>query len=598
MAAPELVPWINSAGEGGDRNSMQQFDGNGSQTSFDFSFAGGYIYAQNVKAYKYNLASGLTVAIDPVVLTGPSTIEVIPAPAAVNVERTVGEVLVVYRDTQKTVPLVDYATGAVMDEANLDMSNKQAVFIGAEMVDRFDSVNAGSTDAIERSFEALTKANTAIADSAAAVADAAAAVTTANDASATADAALDLAEDAVAAATGLNVDLNLYLSASANRGIVGRTGSVAVPGNVFYRIAFVDEGGSGTGGSVRFDRHNKATGAFVDSVFSLDYGGNINTYGKTMYGVAYPANNDHAANKVYVDDQKASVLTTAAGLYAQKSANLSDLASAATARTNLGVLSSTQSNDIARFRTGFLGLKGSTSGTTVSLAWNRAFVTDASGNVLSLASGSINLNLSTTGANGRDQAGNFNSQWIYVFVIWGSSVGTALVASASATPTLPTNYTHYAYAARLRVGATNNTVLATTITGNRHKYPNAVAQTGGGSATSLIGSPLSMSNLSNFVPPDALDVTVKASMFGTANGSGATVLRTTWRDDANGQQWDQHYIAVYGSAAGAFGHFHISEFPYNGGAGNISILFGGDCVWGANTCNFEINGYTIPNGAV
>src|SRR5450830_1065765 len=101
MSTAELGPWINSAGDDGNRNSMQYFALDGVKTSFDFNFAGGYIRAADVKAYIYNLESGIKTPVDPVVLTGLNTLELFPA-------RPAGNSLVIYRDTQKTVPLVDF----------------------------------------------------------------------------------------------------------------------------------------------------------------------------------------------------------------------------------------------------------------------------------------------------------------------------------------------------------------------------------------------------------------------------------------------------------------------------------------------------------
>jgi hypothetical protein len=197
MAAEELGPWIDSAGQDGNRNSMQEFPCNGVQTSFNFNFAGGYIAASNVKAYVYDTVSGSKTDVSPVVLTGPNTIQVTPAPAA-------GNFLVVYRDTQKTVPLVDFANGAVLNEANLDLVAKQAVFNAAEMVDRFDEINATSADAIERSFAALNAANAAVATANSAAVAAGNAVSTANAANATAGEASENAADAVATANGID----------------------------------------------------------------------------------------------------------------------------------------------------------------------------------------------------------------------------------------------------------------------------------------------------------------------------------------------------------------------------------------------------------
>lgn len=189
MANEQLLPWINSAGADGERNSMVSFPCDGKRTAFEFNFAGGYITKGNIKAYTYEVATGLTspVSLSASNFLGPNTLSVTPAIPA-------GFYLVVYRDTQKTVPLVNYATGAVMDEKNLDMSNQQAVFVAAEMVDRFDAINASSTDAVVRSVEAVRKADEALTASGQATSDASEALTasrqavsTANEAKVTAD---------------------------------------------------------------------------------------------------------------------------------------------------------------------------------------------------------------------------------------------------------------------------------------------------------------------------------------------------------------------------------------------------------------------------
>lgn len=178
MAANELIPWINSAGEGGARNSMQEYPGTGTNGPFEFNFAGGYIDQSHVKAYRYDPVPALTYS-QTLTFVGPNqvtTSDVIPP----------GQFLVLYRDTPKDKPLVDYSEGAVMDEASLDKSNNQAVFISAEMLDRFDAVNVTSAEAIQRSLLAYNRSNTA--------------VQTANDAVLTASAANEMAENATSVA--------------------------------------------------------------------------------------------------------------------------------------------------------------------------------------------------------------------------------------------------------------------------------------------------------------------------------------------------------------------------------------------------------------
>ncbi len=187
-----LDPWIDSSTGDGYRNSVVAIPGDGSKTNFDFNFGGGYLDKSHIKAYTYDTSNGHTQTV-PFEWLGPNTIKVSPAPAT-------GIHVVIYRDTPKSKPLVDFSTNASMTEKNLDMMAQQAVFAVAEMVDRFDSINAGSSDAIERSVTALSTANTALANSNAATATArnaaaasAAAVDTANTASANATNALSTA---------------------------------------------------------------------------------------------------------------------------------------------------------------------------------------------------------------------------------------------------------------------------------------------------------------------------------------------------------------------------------------------------------------------
>lgn len=207
MAASELIPWINSAGEGGVRNSMQEFPGAGTNGPFEFNFAGGYIDQSYVKAYRYDPVSAATYD-QTLTFVGTNTVttsDVIP----------LGQFVIVYRDTPKDKPLVDFTDGAVMDEENLDLSNQQAISVAAEMLDRFDSINATSSDAINRSVTALNTANTALANSQAAQTAAANAVSTANAANSTANAAQTAAGNAVSTANGIDAKASTALSNSA-----------------------------------------------------------------------------------------------------------------------------------------------------------------------------------------------------------------------------------------------------------------------------------------------------------------------------------------------------------------------------------------------
>lgn len=426
MAAPELVPWINSAGEGGDRNSMQEFPGDGSQTSFDFSFAGGYIFASNVKAYLYNISTGLTAVVSPIVLTGPSTIEVEPAPTA-------DQILVVYRDTQKTVPLVDYSTGAVFSEANLDMSNKQAIFVAAEMVDRFDSINASSADAVERSVEALNTANEALAASDVASDAAVAAAASASAAAASASTAVTTANNALDVANGI--------AGTAEAAFEAAEDAVETSALAAAQAASAVITANGVDSKAQTALDNSAAAVTTANAASAVVATAVLKSGSTMTG------------PLTLSGDPSSALVAAPKQYVDSIVGLPQIIGQNFATTGASTMSGT-------FR------------------WAR--MRDASGNYrIASGVGSMNLTLNNiqTGpaAGGRDQAGNFSASWLYVYVIYNPTSATyALLASSnSTTPTLPTGYTFYVFAFPVRAPVAANTVITTAVRGDEVWYPAA-----------------------------------------------------------------------------------------------------------------------------
>lgn len=103
----------------------------GTTTFWDFSFSGGYLDSSHVKAYVTAL-DGSRTDIAGINLVGPYQIKVDPALAS-------GGALVIYRDTPKDLPLVDFTDGSGFSELSLDTNAKQAVFIAAETLDALDS---------------------------------------------------------------------------------------------------------------------------------------------------------------------------------------------------------------------------------------------------------------------------------------------------------------------------------------------------------------------------------------------------------------------------------------------------------------------------
>jgi hypothetical protein len=170
--------------------SRSVFDTDGVSTVWDFAFSGGYLDKTHVKAYIETPTGGRTpVAFDPnTALIGEFQLELTPPLAD-------GNELVIYRDTPKNLPLVDFTDESGFSEIALDTNAKQAVFIAAEAI---DTVNALNVAAAVASAEAAA-ASAAIAS--AAVADISADVAAAEASRIAAEAAEVAAE---AAAAGIN----------------------------------------------------------------------------------------------------------------------------------------------------------------------------------------------------------------------------------------------------------------------------------------------------------------------------------------------------------------------------------------------------------
>lgn len=123
----------------------------GTQDTWNFTFSGNdtslkYLARAHVKTF-YILADDLSntrheiTLVDPTDWIGDYTVRTVPAPPA-------GSTFVIYRDTPKDKPLVDWADGANISEPTLDLIAKQCVFIAAEALDQ-----AGFSD--ELGFKAM-----------------------------------------------------------------------------------------------------------------------------------------------------------------------------------------------------------------------------------------------------------------------------------------------------------------------------------------------------------------------------------------------------------------------------------------------------------
>jgi hypothetical protein len=129
----------------------------GVQTIWNFTFAGSpegtYIFPEHVKAYYLDEnGARVNVTVTEDMLVGPYQLEVDP-PIPASATR-----FVIYRQTPKDMPLVDFEGGSQVTEANLDRAARQAIYVAAEVLDAA-AVSDSQYDAILERLAALEALN-------------------------------------------------------------------------------------------------------------------------------------------------------------------------------------------------------------------------------------------------------------------------------------------------------------------------------------------------------------------------------------------------------------------------------------------------------
>ncbi|AZQ96388.1 putative tail fiber protein [Aeromonas phage ZPAH7B] len=134
--------WFEVLRVGGNYNTMHYFAGTGGDT-FDINFAGGYLDKAHVKAISDD--GGIELSLTFI------------TKSRVKLSRPIakGYTVLIFRDTPKVVPLALFRDGAVMNSVNLDRNAKQAVFVAAEMLDRFDVFGSSIENSVDQISEAL-----------------------------------------------------------------------------------------------------------------------------------------------------------------------------------------------------------------------------------------------------------------------------------------------------------------------------------------------------------------------------------------------------------------------------------------------------------
>ncbi|WP_133717728.1 hypothetical protein [Methylocaldum gracile] len=208
----------------------------------------------------------------------------------------------------------------------------------------------------------------------------------------------------------------------------------------------------------------------------------------------------------------------------------------------------------------------------------------------------ITNNISTAGpaANGRDQAGAFsNSSWVHFYWIWnGTTLATISSATAPPTgPTLPSGYTHWAYACSVYLNSSGALRLVV-CTGNTVSY--GIAD-GGATQILAAGQQTTMTSIdcSSLVPPLPGLIFLHGTIL--VQHTSATSFAGYVRPDGgffenNGRRIAGAQVAAANQSASADGSIFIPNISQSIAyrINSVPATSGG--------LYLSIDGYTVPNG--
>lgn len=207
--------------------------------------------------------------------------------------------------------------------------------------------------------------------------------------------------------------------------------------------------------------------------------------------------------------------------------------------------------------------------------------------------GSITNNVSTAGpaANGRDQAGAFSAgSWVHFYWIWnGATLATLSSATAPPTgPTLPTGYTHWAYAGAVRFDGSSQ-LIKTRILGSTAYYE--AGQTIASGLTATVETSVS---LASYIPPNAQNISITALGSISADGSGEINATLAFRV-VSGSTYKSTNKRFTGLAAGNSVSAHDSTLTLPNISQNLYYLWT-VTVGSSPSASIAALSYQLPNG--
>lgn len=189
-------------------------------------------------------------------------------------------------------------------------------------------------------------------------------------------------------------------------------------------------------------------------------------------------------------------------------------------------------------------------------------------------------------ANGRDQAGAFAaSQFLHFYIIWSRTFSLATLVSASdpsVGPTLPAQYTHWAYVGAWYFNGSSQLVTGR-IRGTWFFYDLAQGALSGGVATAVTSV-----DVSSLVPPNALCTAIAGNV---SNTNTATANQLVIASISGGRALNP--IAPIAEAAGVSTTWTV----IGGILPNVAQTIYYNLTATGGTAFFNVSGYEIPNGA-
>jgi len=204
----------------------------------------------------------------------------------------------------------------------------------------------------------------------------------------------------------------------------------------------------------------------------------------------------------------------------------------------------------------------------------------------------ITNNISTAGpaANGRDQAGAFsNSSWVHFYWIWnGTTLATISSATAPPTgPTLPTGYTHWAYAGAVYLDS-GGALKSVFIKGAWVYYNPQVVVLNSGSVNTTESS----FTIGAAVPPNTQSFLLNTDMQGIAS-AGGNVISTFRLRVVSGVNYTPIAL-LRATANNSYSSLAMHELPFV--SATVYYIFDNNTNISSNLVSVGLLGYQIPNG--